>query len=89
MSRPPIEPNRTSTSQLQSRIMTRPIALIGHFHSCPVHGGGPVIDPGQVMVRFNGIPIAVEGGIAAVLDRRPFPSPWSRGPILSGSMAMG
>ena len=55
--------------------MTRPIALIGHFHSCPVHGGGPVIDPGQMMVRFNGIPIAVEGGIAAVLDRRPFPIP--------------
>ena len=40
----------------------KPIAHIGHQHICPVHGGGPVALPGQVHVRFNGIPLAVEGG---------------------------
>lgn len=45
--------------------MSRPIALLGHAHTCPVHGGGPVLDPGQVLVRFNGIPVAVEGGLCA------------------------
>lgn len=49
--------------------MPRPIALQGHMHVCPMidpgprpHVGGPVADPGQTLVRFNGIPLAVEGG---------------------------
>ncbi|WP_175496468.1 PAAR domain-containing protein [Paracoccus halophilus] len=42
--------------------MARPIALVGHMHTCPIHGRGPVLNPGQASVRFNGIPLAVEGG---------------------------
>ena len=49
--------------------MPKPIATIGHMHVCPKvdpgpkpHVGGPVIDAGQSFVRFNGVPIAVEGG---------------------------
>lgn len=49
--------------------MSRPIAHLGHMHVCPMvdpgpkpHVGGPVIDAGQTLVKFNGIPIAVEGG---------------------------
>lgn len=47
--------------------MPRPVALLGHNHICPAydgkpHVGGPVIAPGQVHVRFNGIPVATEGG---------------------------
>lgn len=59
--------------------MTRPIALIGHFHSCPIHGGGPVIYPGQMMVRFNGIPIAVEGGHCGCPGSPPLPDPMVKG----------
>ena len=51
--------------------MPKPIALLGHMHVCPKvdpgprpHIGGPVIDAGQSLVKFNGIPIAVEGGKA-------------------------
>ena len=47
----------------------KPIALLGHYHFCPMvdpgpkpHIGGPVISAGQSHVRFNGVPIAVEGG---------------------------
>ena len=39
------------------------------MHVCPKidpgpkpHIGGPVIDAGQSFVKFNGIPVAVEGG---------------------------
>lgn len=42
--------------------MGKPVALVGHAHTCPIHGGGPVMNPGQAFVRFNGIPLAVEGG---------------------------
>lgn len=42
--------------------MSKPIALLGHFHACPIHGGGPVVNPGQTFVRYNGIPLAVKGG---------------------------
>lgn len=49
--------------------MTKPIALVGHAHVCPridpgpkPHIGGPVTNPGQSHVKFNGIPVAVEGG---------------------------
>ena len=52
--------------------MPKPIATIGHMHVCPKvdpgpkpHIGGPVIDAGQSFVKFNGIPIAVEGGKCA------------------------
>jgi uncharacterized Zn-binding protein involved in type VI secretion len=51
--------------------MPKPIALLGHMHVCPKvdpgprpHIGGPVIDAGQSLVKFNGIPVAVEGGKA-------------------------
>ena len=48
-------------------------ALIGtHQPICPVHGGGPVTLPGQVHVRFNGIPLAVEG-VHAFASARPAP----------------
>ncbi len=49
--------------------MPKLIALVGHMHVCPKiepgpgpHVGGPVIDAGQSFVKFNGIPVAVEGG---------------------------
>ncbi|RJE82560.1 hypothetical protein D3P04_19545 [Paracoccus onubensis] len=49
--------------------MGKPIALVGHMHICPKvdpgpkpHVGGPVISGGQSFVKFNGIPLAVEGG---------------------------
>lgn len=49
--------------------MPRPIALVGHMHICPKvdpgpkpHVGGPVQGAGQSLVKFNGIPVAVEGG---------------------------
>lgn len=49
--------------------MGKPMALVGHMHVCPKiepgprpHVGGPVMDAGQSHVKFNGIPVAVEGG---------------------------
>lgn len=44
--------------------LPRPVATLGHMHTCPIpgHVGGPVIVPGQSHVRFNGIPLAVQGG---------------------------
>lgn len=49
--------------------MSKPVALVGSMHVCPKvdagpkpHVGGPVVNAGQSHVRFNGIPIAVEGG---------------------------
>lgn len=49
--------------------MSQPIAIVGSMHVCPMvdpgpkpHVGGPVVDAGQTFVKFNGIPIAVEGG---------------------------
>ncbi|WP_225768816.1 PAAR domain-containing protein [Inquilinus sp. Marseille-Q2685] len=45
----------------------RPIALVGHHHICPAaegskpHVGGPIAQPQQSFVRFNGVPIAVRG----------------------------
>lgn len=49
--------------------MPKPIATLGHMHVCPVidpgpkpHVGGPVIDAGQSLVKFNGVPLAVVGG---------------------------
>ena len=59
--------------------MGRPIALLGHQHTCPIHGGGPVMNPGQTLVRFNGIPLAGRAGNAAVPDLRRCPIRWSRG----------
>lgn len=59
--------------------MGRPIALLGHAHTCPVHGGGPVINPGQVLVRFNGIPVAVEGGHCGCPGTPPLPDPMIKG----------
>lgn len=51
--------------------MPIPISLIGHMHVCPQvdpgpkpHVGGPVIDAGQTLVTYCGIPVAVEGGKA-------------------------
>jgi uncharacterized Zn-binding protein involved in type VI secretion len=49
--------------------MSKPVSLLGHAHVCPMvdpgpkpHVGGPVFSPGQSFVRYNGIPVAVEGG---------------------------
>lgn len=59
--------------------MGRPVALLGHLHSCPLHGGGPVSNPGQTFVRFNAIPIAVEGGQCTCPGAPPLPDPMIRG----------
>jgi len=36
------------------------IALIGHEHTCPLHGGGPVLT-GDSTLTVNGIPAALVG----------------------------
>lgn len=59
--------------------MPKPIALLGHAHSCPIHGGGLVINPGQALVRFNGIPLAVEGGQCGCPSTPPLPDPMVKG----------
>ncbi|MBK4218245.1 PAAR domain-containing protein [Paracoccus caeni] len=59
--------------------MGKPIALVGHLHSCPIHGGGPVMNPGQAFVRLNGIPLAVEGGHCGCPGTPPLPDPMVRG----------
>jgi uncharacterized Zn-binding protein involved in type VI secretion len=48
--------------------MGKPIALVGHHHICPAaepgpkpHVGGPIAQPQQSFVRFNGVPVAVRG----------------------------
>lgn len=48
---------------------SKPVALLGDMHTCPAiapgpvpHVGGPVVSPGQSMVRVNGRPMAVTGG---------------------------
>lgn len=46
--------------------MSKPIATVGHNHTCPArtgkkkHVGGPIID-GQDFVTVNGVPVAVVG----------------------------
>lgn len=49
--------------------MGMPIAVMGSMHTCPMvdpgpkpHVGGPVVNAGQALVFFNGMPVAVEGG---------------------------
>ncbi len=59
--------------------MPKPIAHLGHLHSCPIHGGGTVLNPGQVFVRFNGIPLAVEGGQCGCPGMPPLPDPMVKG----------
>ncbi|MFQ6554316.1 PAAR domain-containing protein [Aestuariibius insulae] len=68
--------------------MSKPISLLGHMHVCPKvdpgpkpHVGGPVIDPGQTLVRFNGIPLAVEGG-KCMCTGMPGPDGMSKGSSL-------
>lgn len=65
--------------------MPKPIAHLGHMHSCPMvdpgpkpHVGGPVVNPGQAFVRFNGIPLAVEGG-SCLCTGMPGPDPMVKG----------
>ena len=46
---------------------SKPVAILGMMHVCPKlsprpHIGGPIISAGQSHVKFNGIPLAVEGG---------------------------
>lgn len=48
--------------------MGKPVALKGHYHTCPKvdpgpvpHIGGPVTDCQQSFVTFNGIPLALVG----------------------------
>lgn len=59
--------------------MGRPVALVGHHHTCPIHGGGPALSPGQTLVRFNGIPLAVEGCICGCPGSPPLPDPMMKG----------
>lgn len=47
----------------------RPVSLLGDNHICPMinpgpipHIGGPVVQPGQTIVRVTGRPVAVVGG---------------------------
>jgi len=47
----------------------KPLTILGNMHVCPKvdpgprpHIGGPIVDAGQKHVKFNNIPIAVEGG---------------------------
>lgn len=47
----------------------KPVSLLGDHHVCPMvnpgpvpHVGGPVVDPGQGIVRIAGRPVAVVGG---------------------------
>lgn len=42
--------------------MGRPVATLGDMHTCPLHGGGPILDPGQTGVTIDGLPVAVVGG---------------------------
>lgn len=49
--------------------MGKPTCVLGSQHVCPVvdpgpkpHVGGPVVSPGQSFVKYNGLPLAVEGG---------------------------
>lgn len=65
--------------------MGKPVALQGHMHACPKvdpgpkpHVGGPVTDPGQSHVTFNGIPLAVEGG-TCLCTGLPGPDKMSKG----------
>ncbi|GFE50923.1 hypothetical protein So717_26760 [Roseobacter cerasinus] len=49
----------------------KPVALLGHEHTCPKHrSGGPITSAGQSHVRVDGIPVAVEGGIC-LCKRKP------------------
>ncbi len=59
--------------------MGKSVALVGHLHTCPIHGGGPVMNPGQAFVRFNGIPLAVEGGQCGCPGSPPLPDPMVKG----------
>ncbi|MBC9246045.1 PAAR domain-containing protein [Paracoccus sp. 11-3] len=59
--------------------MGKPIALLGHLHICRIHGGGPVLSPGQAFVRFNGIPLAIEGGQCGCPGSPPLPDPMVKG----------
>ena len=68
--------------------MPKPIATLGHMHVCPKidpgpkpHVGGPVVDAGQSLVRFNGIPLAVEGG-KCMCTGMPGPDGMSKGSSL-------
>jgi len=69
-------------------LMPKPVSLLGHAHVCPKidpgpkpHIGGPVTDAGQSLVRFNGIPVAVEGG-TCLCTGLPGPDGLSRGSSL-------
>lgn len=49
--------------------MGQPVSLLGHNHVCPMvdpgpkpHVGGPIVNPGQAIVRVNGQPMATVGG---------------------------
>lgn len=62
-----------------------PVSLLGDHHVCPMpapsggaHVGGPVINPGQVIVRVTGRPVAVIGG-QCVCVGLPGPDPLVKG----------
>lgn len=65
--------------------MPKPIAHLGHMHSCPMvdpgpkpHVGGPITNPGQSFVRLNGVPLAVSGG-SCLCTGQPGPDRMSSG----------
>lgn len=44
--------------------MGQPVARAGDAHTCPKHGGGPVLPPGCRTVLIGGQPAAREGDLA-------------------------
>ena len=62
-----------------------PVSLLGDNHVCPVimpngvpHVGGPVVSPGQAIVRVTGRPVAVVGG-QSICTGLPGPDPLVKG----------
>lgn len=73
----------------------KPVSLLGHNHICPKidpgpkpHIGGPVVSPGQTLVKVNGIPVAVEGG-QCMCTGLPGPDKMSKGSSLVKILGKG
>jgi uncharacterized Zn-binding protein involved in type VI secretion len=41
-----------------------PAARVGDAHTCPIHGGGPVLPPCSISVIIGGMPAARVGDLA-------------------------
>ncbi len=44
--------------------MGRPAARITDMHTCPIHGGGPILPPGCPTVLIGGLPAARASDLA-------------------------